>query len=92
MAAKPNNLTVSGYKDRIVESDLRILEGNADSDESFGSIRTRLRNQDGTITAQTEVTILVDTATGSAQITELCEDVVAHFNRVKSELASISAS
>lgn len=90
MAAATDNITVTGYEDKIVESDLRIHDGTTDTDESFGTIRTRLRKNGSTITATTDVSIQADTATGAAQIDELCEDVMAHFARVKAEAAALA--
>lgn len=90
MAATTNNITVTGYEDKIVESDLKIYDGTADTDETFGSIRTRVRKNGSTITATTEVSIMSDTATGVDQINELCEDVAAHFARVKTEAAALA--
>ena len=90
MAAATNNITVTGYEDKIVESDLKIYGGSADTDDSFGSIRTRIRKNGSTITATTEVSILTDTATGLDAINELCEDVAAHFGRVKTEAAALA--
>lgn len=90
MAAATNNITVTGYEDKIVESDLKIYGGSADTDESFGSIRTRIRKSGTTVTATTEVTILTDTATGTTEINELCEDIAAHFAQVKTEAAALA--
>lgn len=90
MSAATNNITVTGYEDRIVESDLKKYTGSADGDESFGTIRTRIRAQGDTFTATTDVSIVSDTATGEDEINELCEDVCAHFQRVKTELAALA--
>lgn len=90
MSAATNNITVTGYEDKIVESDLKKYTGSADGDESFGTIRTRIRLNGDTVTATTDVSILDDTATGEDEIDELCEDVCAHFQRVKTELAALA--
>ena len=83
MAAATNNTTTASYEDTIVETDLKIYDGTADTDESFGTIRTRVRLNGTTVTATTDVSILTDTATGLDEIDELCEDVIAHFAQVK---------
>lgn len=83
MAAETNNTTTTSYQDTIVETDLKKLGDGADTDESFGTIRTRLRLNGTTVTATTDVSILTDTATGLDEIDELCEDVIAHFAQVK---------
>lgn len=90
MAAATNNITVTGYEDKIVESDLKVYDGSADTDETFGSIRTRVRKNGSTISATTEISINQDTATGLGQINELCEDIAAHFGRVKTEAAALA--
>lgn len=89
MSAATNNITVTGYEDKIVESDLKKYTGSADGDESFGTIRTRIRVQGQTVTATTDVSILDDTATGGAEIEELCKDIIDHFTRVQTEYAGL---
>lgn len=90
MATATDNITVTEYEDKIIVSDLKIYDGSEDADDRFGSIRTRVRAQDGVVTATTDVSISQDTATGLAQINELCEDIAAHFARVKSEAAALA--
>ena len=90
MAAATDNVTITGYEDKIVESELKVYDGSADTDESFGTIRTRVRKNGSTITATTDVSILADTATGLDAINELCEDVAAHFAAVKAQAAALA--
>lgn len=92
MASTTDNITVTGYEDRIVESDLKIHADGEDTDSSFGSIRTRIRNDGSAITATTDISIRTDTATGLEQINELCEDIAAHFARVKAEAAALAGA
>ena len=90
MAAATDNITETGYEDKVVDSDLKVYDGTADTDESFGSIRTRIRKSGTTITATTDISIRTDTATGLDQINELCEDIAAHFARVKARAAEFA--
>ena len=93
MSATTNNTTTTGYVDKVVTTDLAILDqaGTADSGASYGQIRTRLRLDGATLTATTDVTIEQDTATGKAQIDEMCEDAIAHFTAVKAAAAALMA-
>lgn len=90
MAAATDNITETGYQDRIIDSDLKIHDGTGDTAESYATIRTRIRAQDGTITAKTDISIRSDTATGLPAINELCDDVAAHFARVKARAAELA--